>query len=141
MNFQYKADLKYFADLLANGNIGQLKKQYKGYFDFRDPLIKRKEFNLIRGKIFKDLIKKYRGKCQLKLVEDCSVDTTLVVDHFIPLSSNILNKKLRKLKAAKGKKVLTQSFGSNNPANFVLACAKCNSNKKHRIIGINKLDT
>ncbi|MBI2356051.1 MAG: hypothetical protein HYV13_02510 [Candidatus Doudnabacteria bacterium] len=136
MNFKYKADFKYFADLLSNGDIVKFKKQYKDYFDFRDPLIKRKEFNLLRDKIFKDLVKKYNGKCQLRLVKDCSVNATFVVDHFIPLSSNILNKKLRKLKTIKGKKVLTQSFGSNNPVNFVLACSKCNAYKKHRIMNI-----
>src|SRR3989338_5648024 len=103
MNFQYKADLKYFTDLLANGNISQFKKRYMDYFDFRDPLVKRKEFNLIRSKIFKGLVKKYNGKCQLKLVQGCSIDTTLVIDHFIPLSSNELNKQLRQLKPIKGK--------------------------------------
>lgn len=64
----------------------------------------------------------------------CDIERGINVDHLIPLSSNKLNKELRQLKALKGKKVLTQSFGSNNLSNLVLACKKCNSYKKHRFL-------
>ena len=33
----------------------------------------------------------------------------------------------------KGKKVLTQSFGSNHKNNLILACKNCNLHKKHRM--------
>jgi len=51
----------------------------------------------------------------------------------IPLSSNVLNKKLRGTKPEKGKKTPTQSFGSNNFANFILACRRCNAYKMNKI--------
>lgn len=136
MDFEYPEDLKYFAKVFSNGNIKQFESAYKDYFDFRPPLVKRKEFNLIRNKVFKELCAKHGMECQLKLLKTCSVNCNFAVDHFIPLSSNILNKELRKMKAAKGRKVKTQSFGSNNPKNFVLACANCNAFKKHRIMNV-----
>ncbi|MBK7431316.1 MAG: HNH endonuclease [Bacteroidetes bacterium] len=37
-------------------------------------------------------------------------------------------------KPLKGKKVATQSFGSNHIDNLVIACANCNNHKKHRIL-------
>jgi len=58
------------------------------------------------------------------------------VDHYIPLSTNELNKKLRNLKAEPGKKVKSQSFGSNDLDNFTLACSRCNGFKKHKIIKV-----
>lgn len=60
-------------------------------------------------------------------------NSPLVLDHFIPLSSNTLNKLLRKLWAKPGRKVPTQSFGSNHPDNLVLACQRCNAYKKQRV--------
>jgi len=73
---------------------------------------------------------KYNGDvCQLKTHPNCELNSA-VVDHFIPLSSNKLNK-LRGLKAEKGKKVLTQSFSSNDPRKFVLACRKWNAFKQN----------
>ncbi len=56
----------------------------------------------------------------------------------IPLSSNILNKDIHKVKAEKGKKVVAQSFGSNYKDNLLIACEKCNNHKKHRFIRKNK---
>ncbi|MBK6989183.1 MAG: hypothetical protein IPH33_13745 [Bacteroidetes bacterium] len=66
----------------------------------------------------------------------CDISSGIVIDHLIPLSTNQLNKSLRKLAPVKGKKVATQSFGSNHIDNLVIACASCNNHKKHRIIGI-----
>jgi 5-methylcytosine-specific restriction endonuclease McrA len=103
-------------------------------FDFRNPLIKRKEFNLIRNKVYKELVLNYGEKCQLNLCSDCSKEKVFDVDHFIPLSTNKLNKELRKLQPETGKKVVSQSFGSNDISNLRLACKRCNSFKKHKII-------
>jgi len=71
--------------------------------------------------------------CQLNLSNDCLGNQKLQVEHLIPLSSNKLNKRLRKRIAPPGKKVPTQSLGSNHISNLVLACEKCNRMKKHRL--------
>jgi 5-methylcytosine-specific restriction endonuclease McrA len=132
--FQYKADYKFFRDKLAGGDEKLFKRKYLRMFDFRLPLVKRKEFNLIRNKIFKELVSKHGKKCQLKIHPDCSKEKNFDVDHYIPLSTNKLNKDLRHLKSEPGKKVASQSFGSNDISNLRIACKRCNSFKKHRII-------
>lgn len=131
--FEFVEDEKYFANILCNGDIGILESKYSKMFDFRSPIVKRKEFNVIRNKIYSELVTKYGKICMLKMHPDCSPEKKLVVDHLIPLSSNILNKKLRGLKAELGKKVKSQSFGSNNVSNLILACERCNSYKKHNL--------
>lgn len=70
--------------------------------------------------------------CELKVHADCT-NKAEQVDHIISLSSNELNKKLRKIKGENGKKTPTQSFGSNNYVNFALACKRCNAFKKNAI--------
>ncbi|MFA5109473.1 MAG: HNH endonuclease signature motif containing protein [Patescibacteria group bacterium] len=132
--FQYKADYIFFLKKLANGEETLFKKDFLKMFDFRNPQIKRKEFNSIRNKIYKELVLKYGEKCQLNLCPDCSKIKSFAVDHFIPLSTNKLNKLLRKLKPEAGKKVASQSFGSNDISNLRIACKRCNSFKKHKII-------
>lgn len=132
--FQYKADYNFFLKELTGGDAALFEKKFLKLFDFRDPKIKRKEFNLIRNKIYKVLVSKYGDKCQLKLCDDCGRENIFAVDHYIPLSSNELNKKIRKMKAEKGKKVLSQSFGSNDISNLRIACKRCNDFKKHKII-------
>jgi len=131
--FEFYEDKVFFANLLCWGNIKNLEKRYGQCFDFRDPAVKRREFNNIRNEVFKNLIKINGKKCQLNLSPKCD-DKNLVVDHFIPLSSNELNKKIRKIMHKKSKKIPSQSFGSNHPSNLILACSKCNSFKKHRFI-------
>jgi len=133
-DFQYPEDKKFFINLLTNGDENQFDKKYKDCFDFRDPKIKRKEFNLIRNKVFKQLLSKYGKRCRLKIHPDCSKINKFDIDHFIPLSTNELNKKLRKMKPANGRKVPAQSFGSNNIKNLIIACSRCSAFKKHRII-------
>jgi len=133
-NFQYKADYNFFLNKLARGDLDLFKKKFLKMFDFRLPTIKRKEFNLIRNKVFKELVLKYGKKCQLNIHPDCSKEKKFDVDHFIPLSSNELNKNLRKLKPEIGKKILSQSFGSNDISNLRIVCKRCNSFKKHKII-------
>jgi len=133
-NFQYKADYNFFLDKLANGDAVLFEKEFVKLFDFSDPSIKRSEFNKKRKDLLKALLEKYGRKCQLKLHKDCSLLKKFDVDHYIPLSTNELNKKLRALKPKEGKKVPSQSFGSNDITNLRIACKKCNAFKKHRII-------
>lgn len=133
-NFEYKADYEYFLNKLAHGDAELFESKFLRLFDFRDPKIKRAEFNKNRNKFLDILVKKYGLVCQLKLHGDCSLIKEFSVDHYIPLSTNKLNHELRHLKAEKGKKVVAQSFGSNDIENLRIACARCNSFKKHRII-------
>ncbi|MEQ5790820.1 hypothetical protein J4E06_07135 [Muricauda sp. NFXS6] len=126
-SFEYPEDEQFFDDLFED--YGGVERNIH-LFDFRPSKDKRNEFNKIRNKVFKMLHKQHGDLCQLNNHPDCSNKGT-VVDHFIPLSSNKLNKKLRKLKAEPGKKVKTQSFGSNDFENFVLACKRCNANKQN----------
>lgn len=132
INFEYSQDERYFADLLCGGKIEVLEEKYGHLFDFREPAVKRAEFNALRSKLLPELMECFGGRCGLCIDGICEVDRKLAVDHFIPLSSNILNKELRHLSVEPGRKVATQSFGSNHPGNLVLACSACNSYKKHR---------
>lgn len=125
-------DKKYFIKVLKSTEKDF--KKYENLFDFRSPLLKRQEFNKIQKRVFRDLVKKYGLNCQLKLHQDCSKLKKFNIDHIIPLATNELNKKLRKMRPQNGKKVPAQSFGSNHPKNLILACSRCNAYKKHRII-------
>ena len=129
MNFEYIED-KIFFQLLFK-DFGGLEKNYD-LFDSSDPLLKRKAFNKIRNKTFYKLQDKFGDICMLNFHADCT-NSADQVDHLIPLSSNILNKTIRAMKAKKDKKVASQSLGSNNDRNFVLSCSRCNAAKKHHI--------
>src|SRR3989344_7340023 len=131
--FEFFQDKVFFIRLLSRSNDGKLAKNFLDYFDFRSPEIKRKEFSKLRNGAYAYLISRFGKKCMLAISKECSETRNLVIDHFIPLSSNELNKKLRKMKARRNKKVVAQSFGSNNLCNLVLACEKCNSYKKHKL--------
>lgn len=128
MYFENIEDEKFFDKLLEK--IGGLEKN-KRLFDFRDPNLKRNEFNKICKPMFTKLVKKYGNSCQLCCHDDCELEAT-EIDHLIPLSSNELNKHLRGMKGSSGKKTPSQSFGSNHITNLVLACKRCNAFKKHR---------
>ncbi|MBN2785885.1 MAG: HNH endonuclease [Pontiellaceae bacterium] len=128
LDFEYSEDRDFFDDLFRDhGGVDQNNQ----HFDFRDPAEKRAEFNKIRKSVFADLQSRVGNICQLGCHPDCE-GTGTQVDHLIPLSSNVLNKEIRRMKGADGKKVKTQSFGSNDKSNFILACARCNAFKKHR---------
>lgn len=127
-------DYNFFLNKLAKGNAVLFEKKYLKMFDFRDPKIKREEFNKIRNDIFKILVSQYGEKCQLNIHKDCSKEKGFDIDHYIPLSTNELNKKLRGMKPKNGKKVPAQSFGSNDISNLRIACKRCNAFKKHKII-------
>lgn len=135
MQFEHSQDKIFFAQLLAGGSINVLEQKYSELFDFRNPLIKRKEFNVIRPNLLKSLVEKYGHACQLHIHPECNSDGALEVDHIIPLSTNVLNKEIRHMQRIPPAKVPAQSFGSNNIQNMALACPKCNSRKKHRILG------
>ncbi len=130
LNFEYIDDKNFFVNFLSYGDLQKLEREYTDYFDFRDPTTKRREFNLLRKKLLPTLLKRDNNQCQLKF--DCCDNKNLVIDHFIPLSSNKLNRKLRNMKNLNNKKPKAQSFGSNDPKNLLVACERCNSYKKHR---------
>ena len=109
-DFQYKKDYNFFLEKLAKGNKDLFSKKYLKLFDFRDPSIKRKEFNKIRNNLYKRLVLKFGEKCQLKIHPDCSKEKVFDVVHFIPLSTNKLNKEIRNVKAEKGKKLQVKAL-------------------------------
>jgi 5-methylcytosine-specific restriction endonuclease McrA len=130
--FTYPEDEQFFRALLCDD--GETLDRYIPLFDFRSPTVKRQEFNRSRDRLLAQLIAAFGPVCQLQFAERCSFQSGIAVDHLIPLSTNKLNKELRALPAAPGKKVVAQSFGANRLANLVVACANCNSFKKHRLL-------
>jgi 5-methylcytosine-specific restriction endonuclease McrA len=129
-HFEFLEDRYFFITTLCNGDTNEFDRFFLKLFDFRDPIIKRKELDVNK---VKQLLLIDNQTCQLKISKECLGDQKLQVEHLIPVSTNKLNKSLRNLKASPGKKVPTQSFGSNHISNLVLACEKCNSLKKHRL--------
>lgn len=137
IQFEHSEDKKYFKKLLVTKEKPSIE-DFKALFDFRSPGVKRAEFNQCRIKIQTQLIKKHGKKCMLAM-ECCNLDSGIAIDHLIPLSTNKLNKELRNLKPDKHKKVRSQSFGSNHMDNLIIACNKCNSHKKHRLLDRKKI--
>jgi len=129
LNFDFSEDRDFFQDLFDS--IGGVDK-FEDLFDFADPSEKRKAFSSIRNQVYEELVAEHGDVCMLKYHADCS-DKAEQVDHLIPLSSNNLNKSIRKIKGLNGKKTPTQSFGSNNRRNFVISCARCNAAKKNNL--------
>lgn len=80
------------------------------------------------------LIAAHGRKCFIGYPELCALSSGIAVDHLIPLSSNKLNKELRRVAPKPGKKIRTQSFGSNHLRNLIIACSNCNNHKKHRFL-------
>ena len=136
MEFEFKEDTEYFEKLLCNES--QTLRVFINFFDFRPVAEKRNEFNKHRNKLKAILITKHGEECMLKLSK-CDMNSGIAIDHLIPLSTNLLNKSLRKLVPLKGKKAPTQSFGSNHIDNLVIACSNCNNHKKHRILEMEML--
>lgn len=99
--FDFEEDYEYFDRLFDS--LGGINKNIH-LFDFRTPIIKRKEFNKIRNDIFYILMEKKGNICELQLNENCT-NNAEQVDHLIPLSSNDLNKELRNIKGVNGKKL------------------------------------
>jgi 5-methylcytosine-specific restriction endonuclease McrA len=135
MQFQYPEYEQFFRELLCEE--GEELAKYGSLFDLREPpSIKRRELTSSKYKwAWKELEDKNGRVCQLHFVDSCDSNNPTCIDHVIPLISNELNKKLRKSKPlVAGKKIPSESFGSNDISNLVLACGKCNSNKKHRFL-------
>ena len=130
-HFRDEQEKQFFTELLCSGekNIDD----YSYLFDFREPKDKRSEFNRRRDKILKFLIAAEGMHCILHY-GNCDLKSGYNVDHIIPLSTNIINKHIRKIPAEKGKKVKTESYGSNDIYNLGIACQNCNFVKKHRFL-------
>ncbi|MBI1387992.1 MAG: hypothetical protein GC154_06050 [bacterium] len=134
MDFEHKEDKEFFCQLLCDD--GETIGKYMELFDFRDPDIKRKEFDNNKRKLHDELLKHHLKKCMIGYARICDPDANIEIDHIIPLSTNELNKKIRNLQPERGKKVKTQSFGSNDIKNLIFACKKCNAHKKHLFLEI-----
>lgn len=132
MNFEFPEDRTFFEKHLCQP--GETLERYKDLFDSRPPIQKRAEFNKCRNELMNALIAEHGRMCLIGYRGLCSITTGIAVDHLIPLSSNKLNKQLRHLASEPGKKVRTQSFGSNHLLNLVIACSNCNNHKKHRFL-------
>jgi len=99
MNFEFKEDQEYFERLLCSES--HTIEHFCHWFDFRPVAEKHSEFNNHRNNLKEILLSKHGEECMLNLsMSDMS--SSLVIDHLIPLSTNQLNKSLRKKKAAKG---------------------------------------
>lgn len=135
--FDFPEDKEFFAKLLCADQ--ETIEKYHRLFDSRDPALKRKEFNRKRSELIVFLKERQGLNCALNFPGICDLQSGLNIDHIIPLSTNKLNKELRALKPEKGKKVKSQSFGSNNTENLILTCKNCNNHKKHRLLDTAKL--
>lgn len=129
LEFEFLEDRLFFENLFRE--IGPLDS-WEHLFDFTRLDQKRANFKKLRNQALSKLMVYSGSTCLLAYPDICTVIPE-AIDHIIPLSSNILNKR-RGVKAKPGKKVQTQSIGSNHPDNFALACARCNNHKKHRFL-------
>jgi len=132
MQFKFPDYEEFFRNLLCEPDEDICK--YELLFDFRSPIVKRKEFNYQYTHLLSRLYEQCGTTCQLQCPSVCDIRSGITIDHLIPLSTNELNERLRHLPARPGKKVPSQSFGSNHPNNLVIACCSCNDHKKHRFL-------
>jgi 5-methylcytosine-specific restriction endonuclease McrA len=132
MRFKYEEDEYFFKDLFNTSN----KETYTfdHFFDFRNPHVKRKAFNRMKKKLYNDMIELYGERCMLSYDNICDPESGFVLDHIIPISTNTLNKVLRDMKAQPGKKVPSESYGSNHMDNLAIVCNRCNGHKKNRLL-------
>jgi hypothetical protein len=124
-------DFAFFTALLCGPR--ETLASYATLFDFRPPRVKRLEFNAARAGLLSRAIQRDGADCRLAFPGRCDLSVGCTLDHLIPLSSNVLNKR-RGMRAEVGRKVPTQSFGSNHLDNLVVACGPCNAYKKHRFL-------
>ena len=131
VNFRDEQEKQFFMELLCSD---QDSINDFGYlFDFREPKDKRSEFNRKRSRILAFLIDTEGANCILHF-GNCDLKSGYNIDHIIPISTNIINKHVHKMPAEKGKKVKTESYGSNDIYNLRIACQNCNLEKKHRFL-------
>jgi 5-methylcytosine-specific restriction endonuclease McrA len=132
LTFEYPEDERFFTGLLWRP--GESIEDYAAFFDFGDPVLKRRQYQRLRDEVLAEYTKRFGMVCHLRRRRvPCSPEAGLTIDHLIPIMSNQLNKQLRNLGHERGKKVAQQSLGSNHPVNLVLACAACNANKKNSL--------
>ncbi len=131
MNFDFPEDEKFFKERLCSE--GEDLSLYAHLFDIRPEAVKRQEFDRIKTGIKQELIRRFGEVCMLQYSSQCNAAEVLVIDHVIPLSSNVLNKK-RGMQRVGASKVITQSIGSNDPRNLILVCKKCNSDKFNKFL-------
>ena len=127
-------DYNYLETMFPKEYLGKVRE----FLDPRDGSLKRGEFSKIRNQVYAELKEAEGEKCQLNY-DCCDESTGFEVDHIFPLSTNVLNKRLRNMPAPEGKKVPAQPIGSNNRVNLILARRKCNGHKKHRLIKVKAL--
>ncbi len=130
MQFDHDDDRVFFQEFLCGP--GEDLEEYSCLFDSRPVHEKRVEYRRSRLALLQQLHQTHGDTCQLRISSACTGKGE-TIDHIIPLSSNKLNK-ARRVPAPPGRKVPTQSIGSNHPRNLVLACASCNNHKKHRLL-------
>lgn len=131
-------DLEYF--LKRFGVEKEEAERIAPFFDRRPALKKRREFNAICAKAKADLLQRFGPTCMLGYAGVCDPASGWEVDHLIPLQSNVLNKQLRGMERVQPKKVPSQSYGSNEPCNLILACRRCNGHKKNLFLEKEHLD-
>lgn len=131
MKLKYKEDWDYFKI-----NLDFVKDEiFNTLFDDTDSLEKRKQYNIIKKQVYKELMDDQKGDCYLNIDGICNISSGYQIDHIIPLTTNILNKKLRNMKSEdRSKKVPSESYGSNHINNLILTCKSCNQHKKHRLL-------
>ena len=129
--FASEFDREYLRRLLCSES--ETLDAFANLFDFRAPAVKRAEFNALKAEAFTILAQARGSRCELDYSPSCTRDRELQVDHLIPLSTNKLNK-LKNVVAGTGRKVASQSFGSNELRNLGLACRACNAMKKHEFL-------
>lgn len=132
LKFEFNEDRMFFERLLCKE--GEVLETYENFFDFRTPSIKKKEFELVKEGLLEEIKATGKSICQLSFHHICSEASGLTLDHFIPLSSNELNKHVRKMTPTGYKLVPQQSFGSNHKINLILVCQNCYHHRKHRFV-------
>jgi 5-methylcytosine-specific restriction endonuclease McrA len=130
MQFRHEADRRFLETLLCRQ--GESLAAYGEMFDFRPHRAKRGEFDRLRDARRRELIEVHGAVCQLRFSPRCT-GTPDTIDHLISLATNVLNK-ARGVQAIPGRKVVSQSLGSNHIHNLALACNNCNGHKKHRFL-------
>jgi hypothetical protein len=132
LKFDFPEDKFFFEKLFCQS--GEPIETYATYFDFRVPRIKKEEFEQIKEQLQTQMFEQLGEHCALSFHHVCNPKSGMVVDHYIPLASNELNKHLRKMKPSQYKLVPSQSFGSNHQDNIILVCQNCYRHRKHRFV-------
>jgi len=134
MKFQFEEDRMFFERLLCTD--GESLENFSSMFDFRPLAVKKEEYNDRKDDLLKQMIEQGKKECFLSFHHVCNPNSGITLDHFIPLSTQELNKELRKMKPSGYKLVPSQSFGSNHVDNLILVCNECFHHRKHRFVRV-----